>query len=137
MWIYISLSCLSLSILLSRQMNVIQLFFLLIRLMIFCTKGPSCPWSYGTWMYNYLCSQCLSPLMLWVPISIRARCITLCDNVCQWLATGRWFSPGTPVSFTNKTERHDMAEILLKVALNTIKQTTQTYSALNIKGNNT
>jgi hypothetical protein len=32
----------------------------------------------------------------------------------------RWFSPGTPVSSTNKTDRHDMTEILLKVALNTI-----------------
>ena len=29
---------------------------------------------------------------------------TLCDKVCQWLATGLWFSPGTPVSSTNKTE---------------------------------
>jgi hypothetical protein len=37
------------------------------------------------------------------------------------LAAGRWFSPGTPVSSTNKTDRHDIAEILLKVALNTIK----------------
>jgi hypothetical protein len=35
----------------------------------------------------------------------------------------RWFSPGTPVSSTNKTDRHDMTEILLKVALSTIKQT--------------
>ena len=43
----------------------------------------------------------------------------LCYKVCQWLATGRWFSPGTPVSFTNKTDRHDITEILLKVALNT------------------
>jgi hypothetical protein len=34
--------------------------------------------------------------------------------------TGRWFSP---VSSTNKTDRHDIAEILLKVALNTINQT--------------
>ena len=25
---------------------------------------------------------------------------TLCDKVCQWLATGRWFSPSTPVSST-------------------------------------
>jgi len=33
---------------------------------------------------------------------------------------GRWFSPGTLVSSTNKTERHDITEILLKVALNTI-----------------
>ena len=38
-----------------------------------------------------------------------------------WLATGRWFSLGPPVSSTNKTERHDITEILLKVALNTIK----------------
>jgi hypothetical protein len=32
---------------------------------------------------------------------------------------GRWFSPGTPASSTTKTGRHDIAEILLKVALNT------------------
>jgi hypothetical protein len=32
----------------------------------------------------------------------------------------QWFSPGPPVSSTNKTDRHDIAEILLKVALNTI-----------------
>ena len=30
------------------------------------------------------------------------------------------FSPGTPVSSTNKAYPHDIAEILLKVALNTI-----------------
>jgi len=48
---------------------------------------------------------------------------TLCDIVCQWLAAGRWFSPDTPVSSTNKTDRHDIAEILLKVALDTINQT--------------
>jgi hypothetical protein len=29
------------------------------------------------------------------------------------------FSPGTPVSSTNKTDRNDITEILLKVALNT------------------
>ena len=45
---------------------------------------------------------------------------TLCDKVCQWLVTGRWFSP---VSSTNKTDHHDIAEILLKVALNTITLT--------------
>ena len=28
---------------------------------------------------------------------------TLCDNVYQSLPAGRWFSPGTPVFFTNKT----------------------------------
>ena len=44
------------------------------------------------------------------------------------LVTGRWFSPGPPVSSTNKTDCHDIAEILLKVALNTIKQTNQRLS---------
>ena len=85
--------------------------------------GPSWPWSHGSWIYNYLCNQCLSPLMLRVRILIRARCTTLCDKVCQWLATGLWFSPGPPVSSTNKTDRLDITEILLKVALNIIKQT--------------
>ena len=84
--------------------------------------------SYGSWIYNYLCNQCLSPLTLWDRISIRARCTTLCDKVCQWLATGPWFSPGPPVSSTNKTDRNDITEILLKVALNTIKQTNKIYN---------
>jgi hypothetical protein len=38
------------------------------------------------------------------------------------LANGRWFYPGTPASSTTKTGRHDIAEILLKVALNTLNQ---------------
>jgi hypothetical protein len=33
------------------------------------------------------------------------------------LAHGLWFSPGTPASSITKTGRHDIAEILLKVAL--------------------
>jgi hypothetical protein len=47
---------------------------------------------------------------------------TLCDKVYQLLVHGRWFSPGTPASSTTKTGRHDIAEILLKVALMTINQ---------------
>ena len=31
---------------------------------------------------------------------------------------GGLFSPGTPVSSTDKTDRHDITEILLKVVLN-------------------
>jgi len=34
-----------------------------------------------------------------------------------------WFSPGIPVSSTNKTDCHDISEILLNVALNTITLT--------------
>jgi hypothetical protein len=81
-------------------------------------EGPSWSWSHGSWLYSYLCNQCLSSLMFWVQISIKARCTILCYKVFQWHATGRWISPGSLVSSTNKTDRHDITEILLKVALN-------------------
>ena len=57
---------------------------------------------------------------------------TLCDKVCQLLAAGQWFSLGTSVSSTNKTDRQDISEILLKVALNTINQTKPNYIKCNI-----
>jgi hypothetical protein len=41
-----------------------------------------------------------------------------------------FFSPGTPVSSTNKTDRHDITEILLKVVLNT-KLVKSLYNYLN------
>ena len=51
-----------------------------------------------------------------------ARLAAASDKVYQLLAHGRWFSPGTPASSTTKTGRHDITEILLKVALNTKNQ---------------
>jgi hypothetical protein len=42
----------------------------------------------------------------------------VCDKACQLLATCGWFSP---VSSTNKTDRHDIYDILLEVTINTIK----------------
>ena len=54
--------------------------------------------------------------------------IAASDKVYQLLAHGRWFSPA---SSTTKTCRHDIAEILLKVALNTNNQSiNQKYIAL-------
>jgi hypothetical protein len=43
--------------------------------------------------------------------------ITICDKVCQWFVAGLWFCQGTPVSSTNKTDRHNINEIFLKMAL--------------------
>ena len=51
---------------------------------------------------------------------LQKRCTRLAaasGNVCQLLAHGRWLFPGTPASSTTTTGRHDIAEILLKVAL--------------------
>ena len=56
-------------------------------------------WSYGSWIYNFLCNQCISPLIV--------LDTTLFDQICQW------FSHCTPVSSTNKTDHNDVTEILL------------------------
>jgi hypothetical protein len=53
-------------------------------------------------------------------VNYKKGCIRLAaasDKVYQLLAYGLWFSLGTPASSTTKTGRHDIAEILLKVAL--------------------
>jgi hypothetical protein len=58
-------------------------------------------------------------------VNLKKGCTRLAaahDKVSQLLAHGRWFSPGTLASSTTKTGHHDIAEILLKVALNTINQ---------------
>ena len=61
-------------------------------------------------------------LMLWVWIPLRGGVLDtiFCDKVCQLLAAGRWFYSDTSVPSINKTDHHNIAEILLKVALNTI-----------------
>jgi hypothetical protein len=61
---------------------------------------------------------CLTPL---------SRLAAASDKVYQLLAHGQWISPGTPASSTTKTGRHDIAEILLKVALNTKNQSSSPF----------
>ena len=58
------------------------------------------------------------------------RLATESDKVYQLLTHGQWFSPGTPASSTTKTGRHDIAKILLKVALSTTNQTKPDATAL-------
>ena len=58
------------------------------------------------------------------------RLVAASDKVYQLLAHGRWFSQGTPASSTTKTGCHDIAEILLKMALNKINQIKSNQSIL-------
>jgi len=91
-------------------------------LFIIIIKGPSWSWSYGSWIYNYLCNQGMSPLTLWVRTPLRRHQLdtTLCNKVCQWLGqVGGFLRPlrfPLPI-LLNATE------ILLKVAFSTINQT--------------
>jgi hypothetical protein len=56
----------------------------------FVTDGWS--WSYGSWIYNYLCNPCLSPLMLWVRIPLMARCTRY--NIMWWSLSVTWDRSG-------------------------------------------
>ena len=75
--------------------------------------------------YHLDVSHCLTiKVMSWNPIygevyPIQYYVMTFVSDL--WQVGG--FSPDTPVSSTNKTDHHDIAEILLKVALNTITLT--------------
>ena len=51
------------------------------------------------------------PVFALTPLVLCAKANVI---VYKWLAAGRWFSPGTLVSSTNKTDHHDTTEILLK-----------------------
>ena len=83
------------------------------------TLGSSWSRSYGSSLYNYcyaISVSCEFESCSWRDILDTL----LCEKACQWLAAGQWFSLGTMVSSTNKPDRHDIAEIFLKVALKTI-----------------
>jgi hypothetical protein len=89
---------------------------------------PYNPHAMNYLLYNFIFKdhQCLSPLTLWIGTSHRRGALdtTICDKVCQLLAAYRWISPGTPVYSTNKTDHHDITEMLLKVVLSTITPST-------------
>jgi hypothetical protein len=86
-------------------------------------------WSHGSWIYNYLYNQCLSPLKLWIRTPLMERCTRY--NIMWWSLSVTCDSSvvfsgySSLVSSTNKTDRHDITEILLKVAINTINQSKQ------------
>ena len=95
-------------------------------------RGPGCSMHYPT------THTTLSPIRRgFAPgfVNYKEYCIRLAavsDKVYQLIVHGRWFSPGTPASFTTKTGRHDIAEILLEVALNTIKSINQIFGYTKI-----
>ena len=83
-----------------------------------------------TWQW---CNQCLLPLMLWVRISIRVKCTTLCNKVCQWLVTGRWFALGLCSSFLH--EKNWPPRYIWNIVESSVKhhQTNQYCLSLNQK----
>jgi hypothetical protein len=42
--------------------------------LLYICFGPSWSWSHGSWIYNYLCNRCLSPIKLWIWIPFMVGC---------------------------------------------------------------
>jgi hypothetical protein len=49
-------------------------------------KGPSWSWSYGNWIYNYLCNQCLSPLTLRVQTPVHGEVYSIQHYVIKFVS---------------------------------------------------
>jgi hypothetical protein len=109
--------------------------------------GSSWSWSHGSWIYYYICNQYLSPLTLWVTcrksqinfityccieytspwsgiklttlVVIGTDCIYSNKSNCHTITTTNSFR-SLLLLINNITDCHDITEILLKVALNTI-----------------
>jgi len=89
-------------------------------------EGPGGSISWVVGLLNNSCKPITNTVWVRARLcKLQKRCTRLAAasaKVYQLLAHGRWFSPGTPASSTTKTGRHDIAKILLKVALSTINQ---------------
>jgi hypothetical protein len=83
-------------------------------------EGPLWSWSYGSWIYNLLCNQCLSPLSFVSSNPAHGEVYWMYHYVIKFVSDLRQVGGFLLVSSTNKTDRHDITEILLKVALSTI-----------------
>ena len=61
--------------------------------------------SYGSWIYNYLCNQCLSPQCCEFE-----SCSDKVYSIQHYVTCGGsvFFFPGNPVSSSNKTDRHNI-----------------------------
>ena len=64
----------------NRIVKIIVFFFSKRHKMDNAIRGPS--WSYASWIYKYLCNQCLSPLRLWVQIPLMTNCTQY--NIMWW-----------------------------------------------------
>ena len=85
--------------------------------------GSSLSWSRGSWFYNYLCNQCISSLMLWVRIPLMVRCIRY--NIMWYSLSVAWGRTEVFSGCSKIADLHNITEIVLKVALNTINPNTQ------------
>ena len=74
---------------------------------------------YGSWIYSYLCNQCMSASSCEFESRLD-EVYSIQHYVIKFVCVWRLVRGFRRLSSTSKTERHDITEILLKVALHTI-----------------
>ena len=80
--------------------------------------GWSWSGSYSSWICNYMCNQCLNTIKVMSSSNLaHGEVYSIQHYVIQFCG---FLLVGTLVSSTNTTDRNDITEILLKVALNTM-----------------
>jgi hypothetical protein len=67
-----------------------------------------------SWLYHFAIPNVSTITLLLLLLLL----LLLCDKVCQWLATGRWFSPYTSVSSTNKTKKYFIQINMKRLGIN-------------------
>ena len=96
-------------------------FSYLLKLKFWMKAPPSWSWSYDSWIYNYLCNQCLSPLKLWVRTPLRRGVLNkhyVIKFVSDLRQVGSFFRVLRFPPPINWPPRYNWN--MLKVALNTI-----------------
>jgi hypothetical protein len=68
--------------------RMIIICYIICIIMTSINKRLSWSWSYGSWINNYLCNQCLSPLMLWVRTLFMVRYTQY--NIMWWFVGDLW-----------------------------------------------
>ena len=116
-------------ILIVRSIKLIKIRYILFfqneaQIFPHAEKGPSWSWLHGRWIYNYQCNRCLSPLKLWVRVPLIPR-RTNYNIMWYSLSQVGGFLRVLRFSLQNKTDRHDITYILIKVALRTMNPTTR------------
>ena len=67
----------------SEPVNYLLVFLL--------ARGPLWSWSYGSWIYNYLCNPCLSSLLLWVRTPVHGEVYSIQQYAIKCVSDLRQF----------------------------------------------
>ena len=98
-------------------------FSYLLELHFWMKAPPSWSWSHGSWIYNYLCNQCLSPLNLWVRTPLRRGVLNkhyVIKFVSDLRQVGSFFRVLRFPPPINWPPWYNWTTCMLKLALNTI-----------------